>query len=392
MAYSVSSAWIDQLVATAPVDIVRKCTIGVSDYTDFVLKWPKIRRTINDLRSVDISVLLANVDGHLNDFYTSTYSMVQSVQLQFGFIISGSPELVDIYNGHIKGVKYNKREVSIQCKDRIWDLAERVVGESDGVVTFSNQIPSDIAWDLCTSYGGLSNVKSTSNVDVDYAHFQHWALQFSHDSLEMKAVSDGQKITESLVALAEFSDSGIWVDAVGKLKFERFTEASSQDLLLGTSDFLDFGIDLSSLKLINKQNVEADYSVESDYWIISVFDQSSASVNSYGLHEDLMRDENVWFVSSTNAQNLAQRRVLRLEEPPKKLEIQTALVGLQMELNDTIRVVDSFHAITSEDAWRISEYGFDMQSGEVEMVLDGSTALKGFYLDIDYLDSRAVLL
>ena len=392
MAYSVSSAWIDELIDSAPANIVRKCMIGSSDYTDWVLTWPKIRRTMNDLKSVDITILLGNVDGHLNDFYTSTYSIVQSVQLEFGFTISGSDELVDIYNGHVKAVKYEGTKVSIQCKDRLWDLSSVVVGESEETIVFSDQIPSDIAWDLCTCYGGLDNTKGAGNVDIDWPSFEAWAEQFSNDSLSIEAIYDGQKITESLQKLAEFTDSAMWIDASGKLKFERLTEASSLDLLLGTSDFLDFKIDVNSLRLINKQYVEAKYSVESDYWEIAVYNESSNSVNSFGLYEDLMRDEHVWFMSSAGAMNLAQRKILKLDTPPVLLEGQTGLKSLQMEMNDTIRVVDSFYGIGSDDAWRITEYGFNMHTGEIDMSLDGATALGAFILDIDYLDGPKALL
>lgn len=392
MAYSVSSAWIDQLIDNAPSDIVRKFTIGNSDYTDWVLKWPTIKRTMNDLRSVDISIVLGNVDGHLNEFYTSTYSMVQSSQLQFGFTISGSNEMVDIYNGHVKSIEYRGTEVSVRCKDRLWDLANRVVGESDVTIVFSDQIPSDIAWDLCTCYGGLSNVQSTSNVDIDFASFDFWSGQFSADTLTIEANYDGQKITSALKTLAEFTDSAIWIDASGKLKFERMTEASSEDLLLGTSDFLDFKIDVNSLRLVNRMNVEAKYSIDSDYWEIAVVSVETPSVNSFGTYEDLMRDDHLWFMSSGGAQNLAQRKTLKLSDPPKLIDTQTGLKSLQMEMNDTIRVVDSFFDIGSNDAWRITEYGFNMQTGEIDLSLDGATALGGFFLDIDYLDGEKRLL
>ena len=65
MAYSVTS-WFQQQMESTGVQPKRVLTLGGSDYSDYVITWPKIKRTTQDLRSVNLSIPLANEDGHLN--------------------------------------------------------------------------------------------------------------------------------------------------------------------------------------------------------------------------------------------------------------------------------------------------------------------------------------
>src|SRR3972149_7514309 len=180
MAYSVTSWFIDktQLKTASPV---RKFTIAASDYSSRVTKWPSIRRAYSDIRPVNISVDLANEDQALNIFRDEPTKLLSTCTLQMGYTHATSgDELITLYSGDIDRVLYKKGAWAVQTLDKFKQFTERVVGASNSpaLYTGSNYLPPDIAWWLCTSYGGLSAITSTTNPDIDYQSFLDWAAVF----------------------------------------------------------------------------------------------------------------------------------------------------------------------------------------------------------------------
>ena len=57
-----------------------------------------------------------------------------------------------------------------------------------------------------------------------------------------------------------------------------------------------------------------------------------------------------------------------------------------------MRLVNSFYSITSADGWRLVETELNMDDGQLKLELDEAAVLNAFYLDVDYLDSAALLL
>jgi hypothetical protein len=340
---------------------------------------------------------MANDDGALNFWFDNVYTLSQSggaaiatIDVGFTHATSGD-ELIRVFTGFLKTVKYNKGKCTALLKDKLWGLSERVAGDSTNPVSMS-AIPSDIAWTLCTCYGGLDSTASTSNADIDYTSFQEWAAVLSADAITCDVYYDGTKVRKALTALAEYNDSANWVEGDGKIYFERFAEATSLDTLLSEQEQIELKIDIDDKRLINKQDVYGNYDITSRDWFLNVSDVASASVNSYGIREDVLKNKMVWFTSSINALNIAARRTTLFAEPPKAFDIQTAGVGLEMQISETVRMVDSFMSITSEDAWRIVGLKFNVNDFMLNLELDGATTLDPFYLDVDFLDGPKALL
>ena len=65
MAYNVSSNFILQSEQKSP-DVIRKFTIAGSDYSNYVLRWPKFKRKWDDIRPKTLSLKLANGDQGMN--------------------------------------------------------------------------------------------------------------------------------------------------------------------------------------------------------------------------------------------------------------------------------------------------------------------------------------
>lgn len=372
---------------------VRQFLLGTSDYSDRVLRWPTLKRTANNLQTVKVTVQLDNADGALNHFYSETYKIVQTGYLKAGFAHPDSgTEYATLYTGEAKEVKYKDEKCELRLRDLLHDLGERKVGQSSAPVVFSEQIPSDIGWTLCTCYGYLSSVQSTSNPDIDYADFQTWAAQFSADTVTIAAYWDGQRVVEALATLCEQTDSAVWIDGAGRLTFRKFIEPDSNDLTITRDHFTDLEIDVETLRLANKAFVEFNYSVSSDYWQNVVVMVDSTSINSFGIHDHLYRNENVWYCGSLHALNYAQRKTTLFGQPPRRFNVETDLYAVRPELGETIRLVDSFFSITSGGGWRLVEQQFNLDTGRVDLELDEATTMNGFYLDISTLDGDHVLL
>lgn len=392
MGHDVSSWFVDQTRAIGS-EPKRVFKIGTSDYSDRVTKWPSIKRVGQEIKSVNPRIPLSNVDGKFNLFFENTYLMPNTCTLEMGFTHPESgDELITVFTGYLKSVKYPKKECSILMKDRLWDFTQITVGESDIPIEFTEDIPSDIAWTLCTCYGGLST-DSATNPDINYTSFQEWAGILSRDNIVCDAYYEGLKITEALSNLAKITDSAIWIEGDGKINFKRFSNASSLDMVLTIDDeIIDLTIDVDSQRLINKQGVAFNFSPESDYFQDTLYYQDSTSVNTYGLNEELFEDETIWFTNEAHAKNLAQRKVAHFKDPPKMFNIKTPLVGIHRVIGETIRLVDSFYNQTSADAWTIKEYEYQMQNDTVNYVTDGAATLIPFILDVSTLDQAIEVL
>lgn len=359
-------------------------TIGTSDYSDRVLRWPKITRAANRFKSTKIKVQLANTDGHFNTFYTNNYTIPNTCTL--------SCDSYTLYVGFLNDVQYANEKCELTLRDRLSELEVKKVGDSDAVASFALQIPSDIAWTLCTSYGGLDDTTSISNADIDYTSFLLWAETFSIDSVTCEANYNGQKISETLESLAKMTNSDIWIDRNGRLKFKHKFDVASNDTSLDADHILDLSIRISQDQLINTQYVYGAYSSDNSTWSIKRSAIDQASINSYGLHESILKDESIWYQSSVYAGVIAQKRILQYKNPVTEFTVIAPFTHINTTVSDRVRLVDSFFNITSAQAWRVVEEKIDMDNGKIEFELDGAQSFEPFYLDINNLDGNNYLL
>ncbi len=383
---NVTSWFVDQLAlpASSPK---RVFSMGGSDYSSRVTRWPSVKRVAQGLQPRDVTLQLANHDGHFNFFYNLQYTIVKSATLQIGFThVSSGDELITIYSGRLKNVKYSRETLILRLQDKFSELGTKKVGQSDVPVSLTSQIPTDIAWTLLTCYGELSNVASTNNIDINYAEFLELAAVYSGDSILCAAQYEGMAVNKALNNLAEYTDAAIWDKGDGKISFARFGEISSLDAVYQASQYTDIVPKIDDIHLINRQHVYGDYDVTSKFWKINVLDESSSSVNSYGLHENIMKFEDIWYVNSDSALNMAQRKVLIFSDPPRDIKLDMPLMGVYRDISETVRITNDFLAITSVAGFRVTEKTIFMEKGEVDFRLTNAAALESFALDVNFLD------
>lgn len=390
MPYSVSSWFVDQCALENP-PVKRRLLIAGSDYTDYVGRWPSVSRKWNDLRAMSVSIQLSNEDQTFNFFRTNKTTLRSSIQLQIGFTHPTSgDEFITAFAGTSERVSFESGAVNLTVSDKLKQLSERVVGASNSPAVFSSSImlPSDIAWTLCTCYGGLSSIQSTSNPDINYQSFLDFASVLSFDNVLMGGRFEGQKVAEGLRKIADMTQAAI-VLVEDKISFYRFSTANSFVSSLSTDHVKDISLTIDDLDMVNKQWVYGDYRVESKYWPLAVFDTRSASVSSFGLREQVMKDESVWYVTSAAAINMAQRVMSTAGLPYDRVTLSTPLVPLFKQIGEIIAVSDAL--IGNSSGYRIMGYNLNLEDGSMKMELDASQLVMPFTLDVSELDGPDVL-
>lgn len=383
MGYTVTSWFNSQAAAPAP-PVKRVFTLGNSDYSARVGTWPVLRRDVNDIRPVSLTIDLANEDQAMNLFRTNKSLMKTTGTLKMGFTHPTSgDELLTLFQGTIERVAYKDGKCELSFMDTLKDFTERVVGDTSSPALFTDTgyLPSDIAWVLCTSYGGKSAVASTNNPDINYADFLTWAQVFSENSVYVKARFEGIKVVEALRKIARYTDSGIFVEGDNKISFVRFGATNSLSGSLDNSSIKNLGLVIDDTKIVNKHYVFADYDVNSSYWKINALSVDSSSVNSFGAREFVEKDESVWYVNSSSALNLAQRRTSFGANAFEEYEVDTTLTTLPRQIGETLYLADALLSVNSSSAWRIMGYELDTDQGAMKLKASNERVLTPFTLD-----------
>jgi len=400
----VTSWFIDQLAKPSSIP-KRVFTLGGSDYSDRVTKWANVGFKLDELKSANPTVGCANDDGHFNYFFEDAFNLASEggqkecvIKLGFTHAESGD-ELVTMYTGYLKDVKFSGKKVNFKMRDKLWNLAERVVANevtSDGAesaAVFTNEIPTDILWTICTCYGLLDDTQGAGNTDIDWTAFETLAAIYSADNVQLSARFDGDKCQECISDVLNMTISTAWTSGTGKLIFRRLEGAIADDIVLTGADISRMDIDVSDAFMVNKQWVYGDYDTTSTAWGIITNHEVTASVNSYTLREDVMKSETVWYTDSGSCLEVAQRQTYVFSDPTKKFRLTTGLQSMYRTVGDTVRIVDAFYSVTSESAWRITEMKTNIDNGTINMkVEDSAVAVDAFIIDVSQVNDDKLLL
>ena len=379
--HSVSSDFLSTISGKSP-NIIRRFTIGSSDYSDYVIKWPKIGRKWNEIKPQNVSINLANQEKTFNFLEGTPAQMNTSCAVDFGVEYAvGSEETINLFTGKISRLNFSNANLTINLTDKIKPFTEIVLGTSDVPLQYigSDYLISDIAWWLCTSYGGLSAIQSTSNPDIDYDSFSQWAAVFSESSVFMNASFDGKKLNEAMRKIGKMTRSTILVEN-DILRFARYDSSSTDPISISSEFLYKFNIDINEKEIINKQIVHAGYSTSSRYYQYAVFDINTPSVNSYSLHEELQEDPNIWYINSASAFDLASRVVFTNKNPIKKFKYEGGIANAYLQVGDIVGINEGFHNLSGESV-RVMGYQIDMEKASMFFESDASQFVSFFRLD-----------
>ena len=292
---------------------------------------------------------------------------------------------LNLFKGTISEISYVNETCRVRVVDSFKQLSDRKVGTPDAPVDFttSNYLGSDLAWWICTSYGGLSALTNSANTQIDYPAFAEWSEVFSGDQIRFNASFDGQTCTELLRKIARMSHSYIYVRE-GKITFKRIGIAELTVDSYGASELMDVGLSFKTADLINRQLISGAYDQNSGFQF-TITAANTASVNSFGPHEDLLKDESIWYIDSATAINHAQRRIILTANPDDELSATTTARGVIRAVGETITVVDSFHGIGEN--YLITGVDFYLDTGRTKFELDKILIKQPFRLDVSTLDN-----
>ena len=503
MPFDVTSSFIHQSRSKSP-NIVRKFTIGSSDYSQYVDKWPKFKRRWDEIRPTNVMLTLANADNGL-DFLRNDKTILQNQSLLSmgfkqveelvtnggfdtaagwtttgGWSISGGvadsngtdgilfknigtlevgakylvtfdvvqytsgivrlnntngpfrgtnqditavgtyvlevtcthddtleiesdlfdgqidnvsvkqDETIDIFAGTIRSVSYQGTKCRLTLVDKFQQLSDRKVGTNDDPVEYvgSNYLPSDLALWAITSYGGFDATANSSNPDIMWEDFSSWAYVFSSDTVYMEARWTGQKVTEVLRKIARQTHSAITISD-NKISFKRFGLADTNVSSLGDDQIKDIGVSFDLNTIVNKQSISGDFVVGSTHQF-TIEEVDSASVNSFGAKENLIEDQNLWYVNSASAINLAERLIRSNAEPDDYITVTAGLAGLPRQVGETVAVIHPFYSLS--ESYRILEHMLDMDRGLIMMGADRRQLTNQFILDTSSLNSTTDVL
>lgn len=391
MTYSISSDYLVEIETKAPL-VGRKFTIGSSDYTAYVKRWPKIKKTWNDIRPINITINLSNEDQTFDFLKDEPWQMMNTTKIEFGVPWSvesaaGTDEYQTIHEGKITQLNFKKDICTIAVVDVIKPFAERILGDYDTPLDYtgSEYFPSDLAWYLATSYGGLDNTQSTANTDIDWDDYLKWAEVFTSNNVRVSAYFRGTRLNEAFRKIGRITRSSIYVED-GKLRFGRYTETTSIVLNLGSDPIIDASIKIDDKQIVNKHITFADYNVTSDTYSIICNDEDTTSVNTYGLRESVEKDQNIWYANSSSAIDLSQRIVLTHKNPYEQISVRTTAVPVTRFIGDLIAFDYSKLGIGTGDTKRLMGYELNLENMMMNLEVDDSQIVGIFRLDIGQLD------
>ncbi len=393
MSLSVSSFFIEKSQATVVNSIIKRFTFNGSDISPQVMTYGTIVHDVAEIAGGSMVIELENASQVYNSFFTDKTQFFKDGTFEFGFATAaGSEDLTQFFGGELIDIDMDDAQrVTMRFSDKLARLGDRKIGTEESPVSFtgSDYNPADLAWFVQASYGGLSEVKSTSNPDVDYPTWLGWWQGFDDDSVVVRAEFTGETVLEALEKIAKLTDSVIYDEGDNRLDYERWTGVTSfrhtisESYVLGVPD-----VTIVAEELINRVEILFDHNPTSGTWAGSITKQNTASVNSYGLREEIYDDSVVWYVNSLAAINQAERTVFRRKEPNVKAKVKTPLRFLEAVVGDMVEISLAVH---SWDVKLMTLTGYEIDFMEKTMVLDidegfGRTSGKvtGFLLDDAY--------
>lgn len=367
----------------APAGFQRQFLIGTSDYSDRVTKWPTISVTWNNPKSQNAGLTLSNEDGALNAIKGTPTLMRSQCSVKVGF----NGELITAFQGTINSIEYKGGKADLRMDDKLKQLGQRIIGSTADPQVYSlsgGYAVNSLMWALVTSFGGYSTTATSANTDIDYPAFTSWGSVFT-GVVTLGARFEGITVLEALRKMARLTSSAIFLKD-NKLFLKRFSVTDSSQLTL-TASWLTSApaLSLDDDNIINRFHTFANYSPDSNYWLIDAITSHGASISSYGMREQVEKDSTIWYVNSASALDLGQRQISLYKDPPLKIRAETSLTALIYYVGEMVAVADAAANLSGE-SFRILSTNFNMNTNEIVLEGDESSILSGFILGTSLLN------
>jgi hypothetical protein len=303
---------------------------------------------------------------------------------------SNAEDVIDLFDGTTRDANYSRGRLKLQAKDKLRNLSERIVGTGEVPVQINSITPSWLLFTLCSCYGGMSSIESTNNVDIDWAAVDSWDSHNTSNNVYVKTDFRGIKVTEALKRLSRMSRVAVFLEE-NRVTIRRWVNVDTNIQAVGDTEILSNQLSVNDESMVNRQWIFGDYDQSSEYFQIALFDEDTASQNSYGLHERVIKDQAIFYVTSVAALDTAQRIVTNEAEPIDRLSVTGIPSMLQMQIGESLSVTDNELEIAG--TYRIMASKIDMDKDRVTFQVDNSQLLLAnpFILDTSSLGGTDVL-
>lgn len=370
------SSWFSETLESGRVSLGRHFSIGGSDFSEKVLKWPNLVNRAGSLELGTVSLMLSNHDRAFDFFIHTPERLTSTCEIKLGLTHPESgEETISLYTGEPASLNYleNGNTLRIALSGKTRSLGNITLGtnvESGGLsFTESAYFPCDLVWTLVTCYGGLSNVASSSNPDIHYDNWQVWREWNMLLDTRVKGYLAGEKMLDVLNHIAHM-DSVVMMHSNGRMDFSPwvpFSYASVHEFNFDQISHLKYGITPS--KIINRFSVDADFIPGGNRFISSYLHVNSNSQATYGVKSGRFGGRFVWFASAQDGRFLAETKVGINQEPKALLELTTPLAGgVKLTLGDYVTLADSVFP-KNTGPLRISEMAVELESGRINFQL-----------------------
>jgi len=303
---------------------------------------------------------------------------------------STAEDTIDIFDGTIRDANFSRGRLQLQAKDKFRQLSDRIVGTGEDPIAVDSITPSWLAFTLCSCYGGMSDLQTTANLDIDWSAVDSWDSYNVSNAVHVKIDLRGMKVTEALKRIGRMTRTAIFMEE-DRVTFRRWTNVATEISVLNNNNLIDIGLSVNDENLVNKQWVFGDWDESSNYYQLTVFDEDTASQNSFGLHERIIRDQAIFYVTSDGALDTAQRIIANEKEPVDVVKATSIVSALPMQLGESISIDDPLLNING--TFRIMGSRIDINKDRIGWSLDNSQLILAnpFLLDTSSLGGADVL-
>lgn len=320
-----------------------------------------------DFGANEAVVEVSNADQAWNIFLSdlTNHGKTATINLKF----DGLDERMPLFTGVVDHVEYSDSNMSafIYLSDTVTKKLDEQIGAPGDEIdwyTVAAQTPSDMVWELLTTFAGLDDTITQANKDIDWASWGAWAGFVSAQNLSFKAkIPKGHTYRSAIQAILYLAQSWTFLTNEGKLGFHyRDNDTISGDDTWTQAQIIT-DVDGSKVdgnrpytdieEIVNWQNVAHGYDPDTGIWRSAtlgnpVVNQDAASQNAYGLQAMAEADTIIWHDDIASAQGGSDWFEGIHSNPKVYTELLTSLYGYRVEIGDVIDLTDADYGWTNE--------------------------------------------
>lgn len=373
MTLSVSSWFIDQTRASVS-EPLRRFTLGGSDYSSQVLRWPAVAYRSGTIDLGTNTIRLSNIDRAFQFLVNCDLFLTTSCELSLGFTHPESgEEMISLFTGAPNHAAFDDggTVLRLQMQGKTKRLTDTSLGTDaqSGGLDFTNSafFPSDLAWFLVTSQGGMSTIQDDSNPDLDYSEWQAWRDANENRDVRVKGYFTGERIYQVLNTLG-IMDGRVISFQNARLRFrDEYQPFGELNPVFPQEKIIHLKLSVDADRITNQFVVEADYDPGTSTFKAELTRVHSDSKNQFGRKSGRFSSRGVWFATGQDPRYLAEDQMRFKSRPHPIITIQTPFAGgIEYSLGDVISLTYSYFDIEDRN-FRLTGQTVDMNEGTVNL-------------------------